>query len=357
MPAPDAYRRRLSEMLDLTYELEGLLHIGVARSSVPPRLNQLIVNKLNAIVALADEPARPEDYLPKEEPIVTSPEPVADIPVESAEPKDSEEPSGYQLEEEMSEPKFETPSEDVKEIEEEVSENISIEETSTSKTAYEEASEEEKAEDSQDEELEIEEESVFKVFNELKNRRAQKIGFADNTEESGEETGEESEIDSVEETPVIPSDAVAEDASQEDDKDALLEIEESIESKIDRVEEIEEDLQPVEENNVVSKDEQPVSTAPEKIIEKGYNEVIEPNKPEAPAGMKPKNGRLFSVNDRFLYARELFGGSLKNFDKSIDEAILLDNYDEAEEYFVSEWGVDAESPTGMRFLATIMKIY
>ncbi|MDE6558490.1 MAG: hypothetical protein K2K29_01205, partial [Muribaculaceae bacterium] len=60
IPAPDAYRKRLSEMLDLTYELEGLLHIGVARSSVPPRLNQLIVDKINSLVALADAPAETE---------------------------------------------------------------------------------------------------------------------------------------------------------------------------------------------------------------------------------------------------------------------------------------------------------
>ncbi|MDE5924972.1 MAG: hypothetical protein K2G75_06585, partial [Muribaculaceae bacterium] len=61
IPVKNAYRRRLSEMLDLTYELEGLLQMGATRPAVPARLNQLIVNKINAIVALADAPATPEE--------------------------------------------------------------------------------------------------------------------------------------------------------------------------------------------------------------------------------------------------------------------------------------------------------
>ncbi|MDE6811107.1 MAG: hypothetical protein K2J15_02025 [Muribaculaceae bacterium] len=233
VPAPEGYRKRLGEMLDLTYELEGLLHIGVSRSSVPPRLNQLIVDKLNAIVALADEPARPEEYnapqiMPEEtdEYAEQDPETTAD---EDAEPAET---GNYAAE-------YSVIAED---------EGVTSEEVSS--------------------------------------------------EEPAEITPDVISIESIEEDTVPMG---AEDRT------------------IDDIPEISE-------------------TTPEDSI-------------------RPKGGRLFSVNDRFLYARELFGGSLKNFDKAIDGVITLDNYDEAEEYFAGEWGIDAESPTGMRFLATIMKMF
>lgn len=166
LPPQTAYRKRLSGMLDLTYELEGLLHIGVTRSSVPPHLNQLIVNKLNALVALADEPVRPEEL---EAPAVEAPAPP-----------------------------------------------------------------------------------------------------------------------SYDEEPELPSAA------------------------------------PEEEN---------VRDIPE------------------------KRGALFSVNDRFLFTREMFGGELKNFDAAINELVTLDSVDEAEEYLSSEWNIDPENPVAIRFLGIISGLY
>lgn len=191
LPPQTAYRRRLSEMLDLTYELEGLLHIGVTRSALPPRLNQLIVAKLNAIVALADDPATP-DELAREDSYAGNPI----------------------------------------------------------------------AEDSS--QVPLAEESVLQ--------------YAEPEDEhAGEIEGEDEMTGDVE-------------------------------------------------------------------------------TPEAHA--EPRNrGRLFSINDRFLYARELFGGKLENFDAAINEIITLDSYDEAEDYLVSEWDIDPESSYGMRFLAVISKLF
>lgn len=235
IPAPDAYRRRLSEMLDLTYELEGLLHIGVSRSSVPPHLNQLIVNKLNAIVSLADDPAEESEY--------------------------------HRLKEAYKE--------DLKE------------------EAAKEAAENEDA-------AEYDEES-------------EEAPAVEANEEPAEENIKEKHQEDIESKESAPEEK--KEVKKEEIKDKKEEIKEEI--------------------------------VEEKIIEKS-----------APTNKAPQqSGRLFSVNDRFLYARELFGGNLKKFDAAIDGVITLDNYDEAEEYFVSEWGIDPESPTGMRFLATISKMY
>lgn len=206
LPAQSAYRQRLSEMLDLTYELEGLLHIGVSRSMVPPRLNHLIVNKLNAIVALADEPPAP---------------------------------SGKEMKESVDAPACE------------------------------------KAED-----------------------------------ESIEEEAAPSAVES---------------------RDGFYE------------EEIEEE--PIQKVVPRSVAEPLAAPLPE-----------EAKKNDAPR-LAPAGGRLFSINDRFLYARELFNGRVADFDKAINVAITLDSPEEAEEYFTSEYNFNLENPMAVEFLEKIKTIY
>ncbi|MDE6235493.1 MAG: hypothetical protein K2M56_07070 [Muribaculaceae bacterium] len=247
LPPQTAYRKRLSDMLDLTYELEGLLHIGVTRSAVPPRLNQLIVDKLNAIVALADEPATPEELgVVAEAVTIASPEIVTPDTNESQDPSVT---AGS--------------------VTEASATDFSVTDTSVMDASVieEEVSEPETAVIEQPE-----------------------------PEEESEEESEE-----------INNHLDDEDGATDDGAD--YEIEETAE------------------------DEEKIS---------------------APA---PQRGRLFSINDRFLYARELFGGDLKNFDRAIDEIITLDSYDEAEEYLVTEWDLDPESPSGMKFLSIISKLF
>ncbi len=212
LPPQTAYRRRLSDMLDLTYELEGLLHIGVTRSEVPQRLNQLIVAKLNAIIELADEPASPEEL----------------APAQYMEPSSEVEPEHY---------------------------------------------------DEPEPEIEV--------------------------------------------TPMIE----AEPESYTDPEPEPY-IEPEPESYIE----------------------------PETYKRPDTEPFIDPE-PEVEEKPVPERGRLFSINDRFLYARELFGGDVRNFDRAINDVITFDSYDEAEEYFVSEWGMDPESPRAIKFLGTINQLF
>ena len=73
---------------------------------------------------------------------------------------------------------------------------------------------------------------------------------------------------------------------------------------------------------------------------------------------KPHNLRtLFSINDRFRFARELFGGSTRRFDDSLaylDGAIDLN---EVEDFFVGEQGFDPESEVVKEFLDTLSRAF
>lgn len=244
IPVKSAYRQRLSEMLDLTYELEGLLHIGISRSTVPPRLNHLIVSKLNAIVALADEPPAPHERS------------AAAPPAPGTEPAEEKTPD----------PEF---------------------------AGFPEASEEPVAEtgyyadDSEEEEPQPE------------------AGIRDRRHSHARLT-----------LPEAPREAPAEYSVPSTETEA---------------------------------DPQTPPQGPAAPAESS----------DAPAGRPAQKGggRLFSINDRFLYARELFGGKVADFDRAINEVITLDSPEETEEYFISEWNFDPENPVAVEFLDTIKRIF
>lgn len=60
----------------------------------------------------------------------------------------------------------------------------------------------------------------------------------------------------------------------------------------------------------------------------------------------------FSLNDRFLYSRELFDGNMKMFDSTLDFLEGIDEYPIIEDYFYSELEWDPEN----RYVATFMDI-
>lgn len=60
----------------------------------------------------------------------------------------------------------------------------------------------------------------------------------------------------------------------------------------------------------------------------------------------------FSLNDRFLYSRELFDGNMKMFDSTLDFLEGIDEYPIIEDYFYNELEWDPEN----RYVATFMDI-
>ena len=74
-----------------------------------------------------------------------------------------------------------------------------------------------------------------------------------------------------------------------------------------------------------------------------------------PAGHR--TAPVFSINDRFLFSRELFGGNVADFESALKEVAGMECYEEAEEYFYTDWKFDSESPVVGEFLAVIARFF
>lgn len=71
-----------------------------------------------------------------------------------------------------------------------------------------------------------------------------------------------------------------------------------------------------------------------------------------------RQGKLksaFSLNDRFLYARELFGGNMKAFDSALDKIEAIDDNPTIEEYFYNELGWDREDANVASFMEILRR--
>ncbi len=83
----------------------------------------------------------------------------------------------------------------------------------------------------------------------------------------------------------------------------------------------------------------------------------EETKPAAEKIAMPKREKklksAFSLNDRFLYARELFGGDMKMFDSALDFIEGVDDYSIIEDYFFNEMEWDAENPNVQAFMEVL----
>lgn len=65
-------------------------------------------------------------------------------------------------------------------------------------------------------------------------------------------------------------------------------------------------------------------------------------------------GRLvFSINDRYRYRRELFGGDDRAFTDALARVASMEGYEEAEEYFIDECEWDVERPEVVDFMAAL----
>lgn len=65
----------------------------------------------------------------------------------------------------------------------------------------------------------------------------------------------------------------------------------------------------------------------------------------------------FCINDRFRFRRELFNNSDKDFDAAMNLVATMENYDEAEDYFIGESGWDMETPEVADFMAIIRNYF
>ncbi len=77
-----------------------------------------------------------------------------------------------------------------------------------------------------------------------------------------------------------------------------------------------------------------------------------------PDMVKSKSDRpLFCLNDRFKFRRMIFGGSDADFNAAIDKLSSLETYEDAEDYFFNDLGLDAESAEVQEFMTIIKSHY
>ncbi|MDE6256262.1 MAG: hypothetical protein K2M39_08740 [Muribaculaceae bacterium] len=65
----------------------------------------------------------------------------------------------------------------------------------------------------------------------------------------------------------------------------------------------------------------------------------------------------FCINDRFRFRRELFNNSDSAFNAAMDLVATMDDYEEAEDYFIGDLGWDLEKPEVMDFMAIIRNYF
>lgn len=79
---------------------------------------------------------------------------------------------------------------------------------------------------------------------------------------------------------------------------------------------------------------------------------------DATVNSQAMRGKLvFSINDRYRFKRELFSNSDAEFNNTLALVASMENYDEAEDYFLTELGWDEEAEEVTDFLAVIRKYF
>ena len=145
----------------------------------------------------------------------------------------------------------------------------------------------------------------------------------------------------------------------------VAEPEQPVETVPEPVVESEEEPTPVAEPELVVEPESVVEAEHEAIPEPVVEPVVEPA-PEPAAPHIPVQTSLFgapvqdirkaiSLGDRFLFQRELFGGSAERMQKTLDALNALGSFAEAEQYVHANFQWDRESASYELFIAVLKR--
>lgn len=149
----------------------------------------------------------------------------------------------------------------------------------------------------------------------------------------------------------------------------VAEPEQPVENVPEPVVESEEEPAPIAEPELVVEPESVVEAEheaiPEPVVEPVVEPIVEPA-PEPAAPHIPVQTSLFgapvqdirkaiSLGDRFLFQRELFGGSAERMQKTLDALNALGSFAEAEQYVHANFQWDRESASYELFIAVLKR--
>jgi hypothetical protein len=101
----------------------------------------------------------------------------------------------------------------------------------------------------------------------------------------------------------------------------------------------------------------PVEDTPVYVAAEEEEPVYEaPAQPETVVGETQRKAPAFCLNDRFRFRRNVFGGDVSLFDKVCERVSRMKDYEEAEQYFFGELGLDA-SDSDVEDFMTIIREY
>ncbi|MDE6409060.1 MAG: hypothetical protein K2K81_02290 [Muribaculaceae bacterium] len=168
-------------------------------------------------------------------------------------------------------------------------------------------------------------------------------------EERIEETEEEAVIVDEEDHNIAEENHnIAEEKSEmSDEADVAPEYEEA---ETDEVEEVDNDNK--EEAEEDDEEEEPVFVANDEE-EQEEKKPVRAKLSVDTASPKP----AFCINDRFRFRRELFNDSDAEFNSAMDLVATMEDYEEAEDYFIGDLGWDFEKPEVMDFMAIIRNYF
>lgn len=173
----------------------------------------------------------------------------------------------------------------------------------------------------------------------------------DLSEDSFDESDEEEDVDFGEEEIVEENDTEAESVLPEKETEPVIsEVEPVVVSEV-----IEEDVvaPDVNEDSAVEVEYPQETEESGKAEESGKESKEEKTTLFSAVGPKP----AFCINDRFRFRRELFNNSDADFNSAMDMVAAMDDYEEAEDYFIGALGWDVENPEVMDFMAIIRNYF
>ncbi|MCQ2227273.1 MAG: hypothetical protein MJZ01_05105 [Bacteroidales bacterium] len=160
---------------------------------------------------------------------------------------------------------------------------------------------------------------------------------------------------------IVPEDVVVEQPKVEEAPVIIEQVPqpepEPVESIVEPKIELEENKAEIEEAPV-AKDELKTEPQPEPKT------VVSPMQKEVKTAAKASDVKNYGtpvdnikkaigIADRFLYKKELFGGDEAKMNNAIDAANEMQTYDDAERFFISTFGWDAEDKTVAAFLKAV----
>lgn len=98
------------------------------------------------------------------------------------------------------------------------------------------------------------------------------------------------------------------------------------------------------------------SVEPKPSVEPEPEPVAEPEA-DAPGLVAAELRRMFSLNDLFLFRRELFQGSQVLFDRALEDVGRCSSASQAREILINNYAIDPKRPEAKEFLAVISGLF